>query len=457
MSKTLPKKFEERMKKQLGDDFKAFEAALKKDSPVSVRLNPLKPTQKFEGLPQIPWCTEGRYLSERPSFVTDPLIFAGTYYVQEASSMFLSTVLKQAVSLEDPLRVLDLCAAPGGKSTLINSLISSKSMLLSNELVTKRAVPLMENLVRWGHSNAFVSSSNVDDFEGIDDYFDVAVVDAPCSGEGMFRKDPKTALAWSENFVATCSIRQKSLLEAIAPSIKPGGLLIYSTCTYSPNENEEALQWLADQGDFEVVKIKLEENWGIDTIEVAGLEGYRFYPHKVEGEGFFMACLRKKSDGYPVKFPKIPKKGGPRLERLPKKYISLLEPWIKSTEGFEFFLQEEQVWAVKKEFVQDLKLLNAKLDMKMAGLEMGKFKNKKFIPAHPLAMSEELNPKVKSLELDYGQAISYLRRQELDLDTQGLQGWAIARFEGVNLGWMKVLPGRINNYYPMDLRIRKEI
>ncbi|MGB0524367.1 MAG: methyltransferase RsmF C-terminal domain-like protein [Flammeovirgaceae bacterium] len=454
----LPSAFVARMQEQLREEYEQFIEALQADRVISLRINPTKTTSQFDEQEFVPWCKEGRYLPERPTFVKDPLIFAGAYYVQEASSMFVSKVMRQVLDLERPLKVLDLCAAPGGKSTLISSLLTEDSLLISNELVSKRVVPLVENLERWGNANTIVTSNSAEDFSPLKHFFDVAVVDAPCSGEGMFRKDPKAIQLWSEHLVNMCAVRQQQILEDIAPAIKPGGYLIYSTCTFAPQENEAHMRWLLASGEFEPVDIDIEASWGITTTQVAHegkqATGYRFYFHKSKGEGFFLTCFRKKGEDWGR--TKIKSKKRVKVEFLPKKYRSIIEKWLEEPEKFDFLIDDDQVYALPKSMVTDFKFLINFLKLKKYGVQLGKFNGKKLIPSHTLAMSQLLPKGFPKLELTYGEAILYLRKQELKTATQQLSGWALAQYQGHTLGWLKVLPNRINNFYPMELRLRKE-
>jgi NOL1/NOP2/sun family putative RNA methylase len=261
----------------------------------SVRINAFKPSDLFNSKEHVPWCEDGRYLKERPSFTADPLFHAGCYYVQEASSMFLEQVLKHSADLSKNLRVLDLCAAPGGKSTLISSLLNKNSLLLANEIIKTRVPVLSDNLSKWGPENNYVSNNDPKDFKRLEGYFDVIVADAPCSGSGMFRKDPAAINEWSENMVDLCSQRQKRILADVYPALKQNGILIYSTCSYSKQENEEISDWLCEEFDVESIPIPLKTEWGIlETLsDQHKCFGYRFYPHKVKGEGFFIAAFRK--------------------------------------------------------------------------------------------------------------------------------------------------------------------
>ncbi|MGC3948552.1 MAG: RsmB/NOP family class I SAM-dependent RNA methyltransferase [Chryseolinea sp.] len=299
-----PATFEETMKAQLGHEWPAFVAAHEKPAPVSIRLNPLKQSDvKTDG--QVPWSAFGHYLPQRPSFTFDPRFHAGAYYVQEASSMFLEQAFRQIGGSDDNLTVLDLCAAPGGKSTHLLSLMAPTSMLVSNEVIRARASILSENIQKWGLHNVVVTSSDPQQFSTLESVFDIAVVDAPCSGEGLFRKDPSAVDSWSPENVVLCSRRQRRILEDIWPSIKYNGYLIYATCTYNEQENEENLSWLLEREDAQSVAINTSEDWNVTAVERQRIKGYHFYPHKVKGEGFFMAVIRKTS-GSPTTGMKVP-------------------------------------------------------------------------------------------------------------------------------------------------------
>src|SRR5436190_23182745 len=217
----------------------------------SIRINPFKSSaeklihdSRLTIHENIPWCEHGYYLKERPSFTFDPLFHAGCYYVQEASSMFLEQALKQTVDLSKPLRVLDLCAAPGGKSTHIQSLISPGSLLVSNEVIKSRCNILKDNIIKWGCNNVVVTNNDPKDFARLENYFDVIVVDAPCSGSGLFRRDEEAIGEWSENNVQLCSQRQQRIIADVWPALKKEGILIYSTCSYSKDEDENIIKWM---------------------------------------------------------------------------------------------------------------------------------------------------------------------------------------------------------------------
>ena len=298
---SLPPELLQSLQNIKGFNEEAFKAVHQSGAQItSVRLNPKKIGNRQLAIcntqsERVPWNENGYYLKERPSFTLDPLFHAGAYYVQEASSMFLEEVLKQSVDVTQPLKVLDLCAAPGGKSTLIQSIISAESLLVSNEVIKTRVNILSENITKWGAANVIVTNNDPSDFKRLPDYFDVIVADAPCSCSGLFRKDPNAINEWSENNVALCAQRQQRILADILPSLKEDGVLIYSTCSYSQPEDEEIAEWLIADCHLSSINLHLNKEWNI--IETQSAEknafGYRFYPDKVKGEGFFIAAFKK--------------------------------------------------------------------------------------------------------------------------------------------------------------------
>ncbi|MEI9933855.1 MAG: RsmB/NOP family class I SAM-dependent RNA methyltransferase [Ferruginibacter sp.] len=263
----LPSALIDSLKEVKGFDKDAFQKVHQSGEKVtSVRLNPNKLIIDNCQLlieSKIPWSSHGYYLSARPSFTIDPLFHAGAYYAQEASSMFLEEVLKQTVDLSQPLKVLDLCAAPGGKSTLIQSLISDESVLISNDVIKSRANILAENLTKWGATNVIVTNNDPKDFQRLENYFDVIVVDAPCSGSGLFRKDPEAITEWSEQNVALCSQRQQRILADVLPSLKENGILVYSTCSYSKTEDEDICDWMENELSMVNCQLTIENYIGI--------------------------------------------------------------------------------------------------------------------------------------------------------------------------------------------------
>ncbi|MEQ1798001.1 MAG: hypothetical protein ABL872_08610 [Lacibacter sp.] len=431
-----------------GFDKAAFEEVHASGEQVtSVRKNPLKQSDLFSSGENIPWSSNGIYLSERPSFTLDPLFHAGTYYVQEASSMFLEQVMKQSVDLSQPLLVLDLCAAPGGKSTLLQSIISKESLLVSNEVIHTRVNILKENLIKWGSSNVVVTNNDPKDFSKLKGLFDVMVIDAPCSGSGLFRRDPEAIKEWSEDNVQLCSQRQQRIIADVWDCLKEDGILIYSTCSYSSEEDEEILDWIMKEFNVESIQIKLEEEWRIDEVQsAANAFGYRFWPYKVKGEGFFIAAFRKKEDADTVRI-KIKSTQAPS-----KKDMAIASNWLQSTEDLSFILQGQNIAVIPVQWNETIQYLMQELKVRYAGVELGTIAKNDLIPEHALALSTIINSSVFSVELDLEQSLNYLRKNEITVSSDH-KGWALATYKGFHLGWMKMLGNRINNYYPKEYRV----
>lgn len=454
MQNQLPDDLLKSLENVNGFDLEKFvEVHQKKEIVTSVRFNHFKltsPQKNFLELSnQVPWCSNGYYLSERPSFTLDPLFHAGTYYVQEASSMFLEQVLQQTLNLNSSIRVLDLCAAPGGKSTLIQSLISEESLLVSNEVIKSRVNILLENITKWGAINVVVTNNDPKDFQRLPDFFDAIVVDAPCSGSGLFRKDSDAIKEWSTDNVELCSQRQQRILADIVPSLKSGGALIYSTCSYSVQEDEDICEWLLSQGEFESIQIQTQDEWNIVETNTHKFNafGYRFYPDKLKGEGFFIAAFRKKGN-------EIPKQIKPKtkLEYIKKIHETSISNWIDQSENLIYFTHNNHAIALHKAHVDCLLQLQQSLYLRKAGLNLGTIIRDELLPSHDLAMSYMINKKVQSIELKIEDALNYLRHQHFETETK-CKGWVLVRYNEVALGFIKMMPNRINNYYPMEWRI----
>jgi NOL1/NOP2/sun family putative RNA methylase len=414
----------------------------------SVRINPFKPSNLFNAEEQVPWCENGRYLKERPSFTADPLFHAGCYYVQEASSMFLEQVLKHSADLSENLRVLDLCAAPGGKSTLISSLLNKNSLLLANEIIKTRVPVLCDNLSKWGPENTYVSNNDPKDFKRLEGYFDVIVADAPCSGSGMFRKDPAAINEWSESAVELCSQRQKRILADVYPALKQNGTLIYSTCSYSKQENEEISDWLYEEFDLSSIQIPIKPEWGIvETLsDKHKCFGYRFYPHKVKGEGFFIAAFRKNQ-----------LTASPHIKRAKENSVNvkiedLIKRWLKHTVDIRIVNLNDEYFAIPGRHEADLQYLQSNLYLKKSGVRIGKIMGKDLVPNHELAISLLAGSVLPEINLSREQSIAYLKRDELRIESD-IRGWALMCFQGHPMGWAKILDNRLNNYFPKEIRI----
>ena len=442
----LPENFIKSLRGTNGFNEDAFVRVHESDERVtSIRVNHFKKSEIVNLKSKIPWSEYGYYLESRPSFTFDPLFHAGCYYVQEASSMFLEQALKQMVDLSQSLKVLDLCAAPGGKSTHLLSLISKESLLVSNEVIRSRANILNDNISKWGCSNVIVTNNDPRDFQKLKNYFDVIVVDAPCSGSGLFRRDPGAIEEWSEQNVALCSQRQQRILADVFPSLKNGGVLIYSTCSYSKEEDEEICEWLMNELKVEGSKLKVEEKWNV----VQSDNGYRFWPDKMKGEGFFIACFKKgEGDNEDIYLPKA------KPDKFSNQEMDILNRSI-NTDQLSFLRHGEIIYAVPEKLLSDISFLSSKLRVVNQGTKLGEIIKDKLIPDHALALSNIIHNGTQKVELDREQAILYLKKKELNLETSK-KGWSLVTFDGHPLGWVNILSNRINNYYPKELRILKD-
>lgn len=413
-------------------------------------MHPVKGAKLFSEDEAVPWCTSGHYLQERPQFTLDPLFHAGAYYVQEASSMFLDHALRFVLQDKKGMRVLDLCGAPGGKSTLIASLLDEESLLVSNEVIRSRASILEENMSRWGYMNTWVTSNDPKDIGKLSGYFDVIVVDAPCSGSGMFRKDEKAIDEWSEGNVALCSERQQRILADVWPALKENGILVYSTCSYSTEENEAIADKLAEDFEVEGIRIPIEEEWGvIETLsEQKNIPCYRFYPHKVKGEGLFMTAMRKTGSAGVLKQK--------RQKPINDKKAHDTSKHLLNTEDFSCILHKEQYCAIRSYHEEDYSLLQQYVYLRKVGVELGIPVKNDWVPAHDLALSVGRSNSVANVDVTKEQALKFLKKEDPMLGELE-KGWYCVSYMGCGLGWIKALGNRVNNYLPKHWRIRMEI
>ncbi|MBP6184929.1 MAG: hypothetical protein KA479_08295 [Saprospiraceae bacterium] len=448
----LPDAFEDQMRQILGTSYGAFRESLDEPSPTSIRLNPLKRVEGLRINEPVPWCTDGFYLEHRPVFTLDPLFHAGAFYVQEASSMVIERLFQHIPKSDKPLAVLDLCAAPGGKTTHLLSLISPKDILIANEVHPQRAIVLEENLTRWGNPNVLVTKMAAHQLAAQwYEIFDVILVDAPCSGEGMFRKDMLSIKEWSAENIERCVIRQQDILLHAMNMLAPGGHLIYSTCTYNTKENEAQVQWMLTQSPME---INLPEQAPVGGI-LKNTEGFRCYPHLVKGEGFFCSMLQKttssgrKDLGYFKPYVLKPALFDKKLIR--QEDISYVDQKVslRLLEG-----KNETIKLYPEQLLESHYDLILSKSISKSGIIAGHFKGRTlFVPDHELAMSSLLSAEVAHLDTTNDQAIDYLRKVSLDV-FNAKPGYQVIRFEQQTLGWIKCIPGRINNLLPNHLRIR---
>ena len=444
MSFQLPPNFLHHIQHLPGLDEPRFVLAHQIPAPTSVRLNPEKASSIFQDTKQVAWCEHGRYLETRPDFTLDPLFHAGAYYVQEASSMSIWSALNDLVPEKKDLRVLDLCAAPGGKSTLIASWLAGEGLLVSNEVIRSRAGILTENLNRWGSANTVVSNNDPRQFGKLEGFFDVIVVDAPCSGSGMFRKDHSALDHWSEDAVLHCAARQERILADVWPALKEGGLLLYSTCSYSESEDENMSSFIRDELQGEIVSIP-----SLDSLSkiIKTPLGYRFYPGQIDGEGFFLSVIRKTAETeipyYKPAFRAVP---------IPPQVAQ----WIAKPEAFVYSETHLGAGILPVALHEAIPPLLKHLHILKCGVLAGEMKGKDFIPSHEMALSSLLRKDIPQIELERDEALHYLKKEALRGRTD-YKGWHRMNFQGLGLGWGNVLPNRINNALPKSWRILKEL
>lgn len=452
----LPQDFVSAMRPLLGSEAEAFFAALDSPAPVSIRRNPNKPGigTTVMDLPtnkSVPWCPLGTYLAERPSFTNDPVFHAGGYYVQEASSMFLWQ-LKPLLG-ESPVRALDLCASPGGKSTLLTNILPEGSVLVSNEVIHHRANILAENMIKWGYPTGIVTEADPDRLKSAGETFDFILVDAPCSGEGMFRKDEAARSEWSLQNVELCARRQQRILSAAWEMLQPGGLLAYSTCTFNTIENEDNLAFLIDTFGAEPVALDVLTEWQIAPQLKGEAPAYRFFPHKVAGEGFFF-CLVRKPERESVRY-KQPKN---KEKKNAEKHIPHgIKCFVHAPEKYEWrWMGDEYVHALTPNVLEMVECLKANgIRLHTAGITVGMQKGKDLVPAPALALSTEMDDhSFFDMEFSRDEALSYLARQSVTTMPDLPLGFVLATFRRRPLGFLKNLGTRANNLYPQDWRIR---
>lgn len=384
------------------------------EPPVSIRFNPWKSGQSDipNQAEEVPWCQNAYWLKDRPDFTLNPLFHAGVYYVQEAGSMFLDYVLRQYI--KTPVLALDLCAAPGGKSTLMRAALPQGSMLISNEPDRRRANILLENMLKQGHPDVLVTHNYAADFKKTAWTFDLILVDAPCSGEGLFRKDNAAVSEWSLQNVHFCQKRQRQILQDIWPCLREGGFLIYSTCTFNTKENEENVRFIAEELGAEILPVSIKPDWQIcgSLLKNWNAPVYRFIPGITKSEGLFMAVLQKKGE----------------------------------------FAGHTILPASARRHAQANRLIHLLSD----GNPIPEQKGKEQIPTAAQALS--LNaPAFPQAELTLEQAQKYLHRESIILPPSAPRGFVIVTYKKHPLGFVKNLGERANNLYPKNWAIRQNI
>lgn len=464
MNTPIPKDFLETSVSIFGRESEEFLASLDSEPSLGIHINAEKMQKTGVVIPdnaeRVEWTSNGFYLKSRPRFTFDPFLHAGAYYVEEPSSMFVEKALNYIQKDIRIDRALDLCAAPGGKSIMIRNSMKG-GLLVSNEPLSKRAAVLTENLAKWGNPDIIVTSDFPEAFDGLTGFFDLIATDVPCSGEGMFRKDETARSEWSKANVENCVQRQRDILRTIWPTLRKGGYIIYSTCTFNRREDEENVLFIANELGAEIINLETDADWHIcgDTTG-RNLPVYHFFPHKTRGEGFFLALLKKTSDTPPAENRKSKKKKPETVS------ADGFAEWINCKENFDFHKSKDGITALRKAFADDYAAISEKLNVICAGVRVctekpAKFSNSarkpkpQFVPAPGLAFSSCLNRKAfPDISLNYSDAIKFLRGESIPPTVYAPRGWVTVSYRNLPLGFANNVGSRLNNSYPPAWRIR---
>jgi 16S rRNA C967 or C1407 C5-methylase (RsmB/RsmF family)/NOL1/NOP2/fmu family ribosome biogenesis protein len=444
----LPEEFLERIRNQPYIDSTGLADALDRPSETSVRVNRHKWPYPVTGYEKVSWEPDGYYLPGKTLFTPDPLFHAGVYYPQESSGMFTGELFRQLTAGMTGLRVLDLCGAPGGKSTHLSALLGDDGLLVANEVIRARSAVLAENITKWGMGNTVVTQNDPARFASLPGFFDVMVADAPCSGEGMFRS-PAAVKEWSPSNGRLCSERQRRIVMEAWPALRPGGILIYSTCTFNPAENEENISWITETTGSERLNADLSGTSGVTVINHAGIQGYGFHPDRIRGEGFFIAAVRKPD--MPAASPRYDRKG---VLRPSAAAFSRAEPLADFDRG-RMIMAGNRIMALATD-TDLLSHLSDRLTVIKSGTMIGELKNDNLVPAHDLAMSvRQKRGSWPEYGMSYDEAVSFLRL-EIQPAASMPRGRVLVNYRGVPLGFVNNLGNRLNNGYPQSWRIRME-
>lgn len=451
----LPEKFIQNLKAEFPNEAASLIDSLNDEVPVSIRINPFKNYSIEIPLESILWADNGYYLRERPAFYADPDFHSGAYYVQEASSMVLEFILKSLQFESTELTALDMCAAPGGKSTILSTFLENKGVLLCNELVWKRNLILQENLSRWGLNNTIITHNSSKDFRALENTFDLVLIDAPCSGEGMFRKDSGAIREWSPGNIEICVKRQKTILSDIESSIKNGGILIYSTCTYNKSENETQIDQFMEEFGYETIEIDELKQFGIVESNGRMSKFYRLFPHKLKGEGLSITILKKISNRTSQRSKRNSKDYS---QKISNHQLSILDEWIDLKEKFNTFLRDKELFLLETENTSLIEKLNSHLKIIKPGTLLGELKGNQLIPSHSLALNCSLSGNIPKLELSKEDALRVLQKDGSSIKIPDEEkSWFKLIFNENVICLAKKLQNRMNIHLPKTFRIRKNL
>lgn len=479
-----------KMLASLGDArFDGLVEALKETSPeISVRLNPQKRGNETaiaaSAESRVEWCDNGVYLSTRPRFTFDPSLHQGRYYVQDASSMIISAIaraISRLIGETTPLLWLDACAAPGGKTTAAIDGLPTGSLVVANEYDYSRAEILKENVAKWGYPSTVITRGDTSQYRRLGETFDVIAIDAPCSGEGMMRKDMTAREQWTPSLVEECANRQKEIIDNLWEALRPGGYLIYSTCTFNTTEDELMADYIRQEYRAEAFDLPTLLGQPADNIdrevrieEIEPLYSLRFIPGRTRGEGLYISILRKPGDLTPAILENIdrkdkkrskPMKAGNKGANSSQKSLSLSEitkqcsGWIREefVGDFEFSATEDGVRAFPTQWSALMPLFLKHLQVISAGTEIATIKGKDIIPTQQLALNNLLSLNAfPSTEIGEKEAIEYLSRESITLPDGTPRGIVLLTYGSFPLGFVKNLGSRSNNLYPKEWRIKSK-
>lgn len=460
----LPEGFKAKIRSEIGEtDAEILLSALCGEPITAIRINRRKPIHEplYPNMTMVEWCGSGSYLQERPSFTQNPLLHAGVFYVQDASSMVYETIVEKirewraecGVMSDERMRVCDLCAAPGGKTTAMLNALPEGSVMLANEFTPSRANILKENLCKYGYPDIIVTNADTSRLAKMKGTFDLVAIDAPCSGEGMMRKEETARSQWSEGLIRQCASLQREIIENGIEMLAPGGFLIYSTCTFNTSEDEDNAAWIAETFGLEPYDTSLAGRYDIQGEAKGDVPCLRFMPGFTRGEGLFVAIFRK-----PSAFPgemvhtKGKKKGNKRSDKTDKRFIESARAWISGE--FEIINHDGRLLAMSPETASLLNAIPKGVRIVSAGVEIGEIKGKDLIPSHSLAMSTAMAHPFPKVELTEEQALRYLGKESIVLPEDTPKSYITVTFKGFPLGFLKNLGNRANNLYPAEYRIR---